>query len=344
MTRARYRGSLAVWALLVAYASLYPFWPLRLPSPDAALGFFIPPRYPSRADIGFNVIAYIPLGTLACLYFRQRAAGWPAIAKAIALATALSLGMELMQFFIPNRVASVYDLIANASGALVGSLVFADPFYSMVTRPLGELRESTIISGAWGDAGLVLIMLWLLAQFNPALPFFGAGDIAGADTQMQLVEWTAVGMSICGFGLFISSLVKLEAGSLRVTVVLLSVALWLKFVFASFILQPNFAADWVSTGRLLGLVAGMALFIPLRRLGRMMRMYVALVLILAGALFSKIFGEYSPVEEFLRLFRWPHGQLGSFATLTRFLHELWPFAAVTFLTALFIREKRPRVP
>ena len=31
MTASRYRGSLAVWALLLAYASLYPFFPLRLP-------------------------------------------------------------------------------------------------------------------------------------------------------------------------------------------------------------------------------------------------------------------------------------------------------------------------
>jgi len=37
MTRSRYRGSLAVWALLIAYASLYPFAPLRLPPPDAVV-------------------------------------------------------------------------------------------------------------------------------------------------------------------------------------------------------------------------------------------------------------------------------------------------------------------
>lgn len=344
MIGARYRGSLAVWALLLAYASLYPFWPLRIPSPDAALSFFLPPRYPSRADVAFNVIAYVPLGMLACLYFRQRVGGWRAMALAAGFAAVFSLGMELLQFFIPNRVASLYDLLANAAGALVGSMVFLDPLYSTVTRPLGQLREGTLIQGAWGDAGLVLVMLWLLAQLNPALPFFGAGDIAGAsDTGLQLIEWTAVGLGICGFGLFISTLVRHEHGSLRVTVVLLSVALWLKFVFASLILQPNFSSEWVSTGRVLGLVAGMAIFIPLRKLGRFVRMYLAFVLILAGALLAKIFGEYSPMEEFLRLFRWPHGQLGNFATLTRFLHELWPFGAVVFLVALFVHGKRRRL-
>ena len=128
------------------------------------------------------------------------------------------------------------------------------------------------------------------------------------------------------------------------TAVLQSMALWLKFAFASLMLQPNFSADWVSTGRMLGLAGGMAAFFPLRRVGRVGRTYLALVLILAGAMFSKIFGAYSPLDEVLRLFRWPHGQLASFATLTRFLHELWPVAAVVFLASRFIRSRRTPVP
>ena len=90
----------------------------------------------------------------------------------------------------------------------------------------------------------------------------------------------------------------------------------------------------------LTLAGGILLFMPLRKIGRLGRIYLAFVLILAAALFSKIFGAYSAVDEFLRLFRWPHGQLASFATLTRFIHELWPFAAVVFLVALFLHVRR----
>jgi len=61
-------------------------------------------------------------------------------------------------------------------------------------------------------------------------------------------------------------------------------------------------------------------------------------MIMAGDLLSKIFGAYSSLDDFPRLFRWPHGQLASFATLTRFIHELWPRAAVIFLVALFLRR------
>ena len=344
MTVSRYRGSLAVWALLLAYASLYPFFPLRPPTPEAIAGFFLTPRYIVRADIAFNVVAYVPFGTLACLYFRQVGDGRFAIPKAAGLAAIYSLAMELAQLFVPNRVSSLIDMGCNAAGAAIGALAFADPLYSVVTRQLGEVRERVVVAGAWGDAGLVLLMLWLLAQLNPALPFFGAGNI-GDDERVEqaILQWVAVGLSICGFGLFVSAIVRLATGSLRATLVLLSVALWLKFAAASVLLQPHFAEEWLSPGRIGGLAGGLILFLPLRRMPRLGRIYLALVMILAGALFSKIFGAYSPVEEFLRLFRWPHGQLGSFATLTRFLHELWPVAAIVYLIALFFRERREPV-
>ncbi len=341
MRPSRYRGSLAVWLLLLAYASLYPFYPLRLPSPEAVTGFFLTPRYIIRSDIAFNFVAYVPLGTLACLYFRHEGEGRHAILRALGLGAAFSFMMEVAQLFVPNRVSTATDLVANAAGAIAGAWVFAPPIHSLFTRPLGELRERIFIPGAWGDAGLVLLMLWLLAQLNPALPFFGAGNIGGeAVAQVEFLQWFAVALSICGFGLFVSSLLPTGSGSLTITLVLLSIALWLKFFTASLLLQPHFAEEWLSVGRIGGLAAGLVLFVPLSRLPRAGRLYLALVMILAGALFNKIFGAYSPVDEFLRLFRWPHGQLGSFATLTRFVHELWPVGAIAFLVGLFVRERR----
>ncbi len=347
MIAGRYRGSAAVWAGLIAYASLYPFVPLRLPAMESVAGFFTRPKYVTEFDVALNVLAYMPFGALACLSFRQEGSTARAIAKAAALGAAWSFAMESLQLFVPNRIASFYDVAANAAGSLWGALIFADPFYSLVTRPLGDIRERVVIAGAWGDAGLVLVMLWLIAQLNPALPFFGAGNIGasaeGADA-LALLPWAAVAMSICGFGLFVSALLRGPGrGALRATVALLSVALWLKFVAASFMLQPYFAEEWLSVGRFAGLVVGLAFLVPLRRLPRAGRIYLALVLVLAGALFSKIFGQYSAVEELVRMFRWPYGQLASFATLTRFLHESWPLMALAYLIALFFEARRSSV-
>ena len=339
---ARYRGSLAVWCLLLAYASLYPFFPLRLPGEDTFAGI-VARKYITEFDVAINVLAYVPLGTLACLHFLQETTRARAIVKAALLGAALSTAMEAAQVFIPTRISSIYDVLANAAGALAGALVFLDPWYSTVTRPLGELRERVVIEGQWGDAGLVLVILWLIAQLNPALPFFGAGNIVSEDdasTAAAVLQWSGVALSICGFGLFISALLRGPQGALRVTLVLLSIALWLKFVAASFMLQPHFAEDWLSAGRVVGLIAGIVVLFPLRLLSRPARIYTALLFVLAGALVSKIFGAYNALDEWLRLFRWPHGQLANFATLTQYLHEGWPFLAIVFLIALFFHARK----
>ena len=80
---ARHRGALAVWALLVAYASLYPFWPLRMPSPDA-LAVFLRPKVVLEFDVALNAIAYLPLGALACLILLGANSPWSARARAVA--------------------------------------------------------------------------------------------------------------------------------------------------------------------------------------------------------------------------------------------------------------------
>jgi hypothetical protein len=128
-------------------------------------------------------------------------------------------------------------------------------------------------------------------------------------------------------------------GTLRVTLGVLSVALWLKFLGASAILQPAFSGEWATPERFAGIACGLAVLAAARRLSRPARTYIAMLAILAGALFSEIAGAYSPLEVLLRAFRWPYGQLANLATLTRFLHESWPFATLVFLVALFLRER-----
>lgn len=342
----RYRGTVAVWLVLIAYASLYPFAPLRLPSWDAVVGMFIRQRYVVVSDIVWNVVAYMPLGLLVRLHLADHGKARPSL-RAIAFAAAWSFGMETWQLFLPNRVASMYDVASNAIGAALGTAMFIEPFHSAFTRPLAELRGRWLIGGARGDAGLMLVVLWLLAQLNPALPFFGAGNLVDSATAAELsaqdtsvLPWVAVALSTCGFGLFISTLVRVGEGTLRVTVVLLSLALWLKFLGASLALQPGFSEAWVTVGRIVGLVTGLLAFAALRRIARAGRIYLGFLMLMAGDLLAKIFGEYSSLDDFLRLFRWPHGQLASFATLTRFIHELWPLAALVFLIALFLHERR----
>ncbi len=330
-----------MWALLVAYASLYPFVPLRPPGPDA-LAIFLRPKVLLEFDMALNAAAYAPLGAIACLILRPANAPWGARAKAVAWCAAWSLAMEAMQLVVPTRVASLYDVAANTTGAFVGTLLFAEPIHALAARPLAQVRERLVIGGGWGDAGLVLVTLWLLAQLNPALPFFEAGNIGGEGAPEPgefLVTAGSVALSVAGFGFFVSVVLRGPAGALRWTLLLLTAALWCKFAMASVMLKPHLSPEWVTEGRVIGLVAGLAAFAPLRRLGRTPRIYLAIVLTLAGALLAKIFGAYSALGDFLRLFHWPYGQLATFATLTRWIHEAWPVLALAWLIALFLRRR-----
>jgi|CXWL01.1.fsa_nt_gi VanZ family protein len=345
-SRGRHRGSLLVCALVLAYVSLHPFHPLRLPGGDA-FALFLRPKYYATFDILLNAAAYVPLGALACLVFRAGGDAGRAIWKAAAAGGAFSLAMETAQLFVPFRVASIADIAANAAGALMGALLFAGPLYAAATRPLGELRERLFVRGPWGDAGLALLALWIIAQLNPALPFFEAGSIgAGGEADPSEVEWPllllqviAVALSTAGFGMFVSVLLNGPWGALRFTVALLSIALWLKFAAAATMLKPTFTADWVNEVRVIGLAAGLLLFIPLRNVPRRARTYLAILLVLAGTLFAKVVGDYTPLDDLVRLFNWTHGQLTTFASLTRYLHEVWPLLALAYLIALFVSSR-----
>lgn len=339
----RHRGSLLVCALVLAYASLYPFIPLRRP-PDDALGIFLQLRYLTAFDVVLNLVAYMPLGALAVLVLHASGSSKHVIAKATAIGFAFSATMEFLQLFVSFRFAQATDIASNTVGALAGALLFARPVYESLTRPLEALRDRLFEPGTWGDAGLALVALWLIAQLNPALPFFEAGSIGSAgdtnpiegDAAILALQAIAVTLSTCGFGLFVSTLLRGPDGALRFTVALLSLALWLKFVTAATMLKPQLSADWVNEVRVIGLAAGLLMFIPLRGLRRGTRTYLAMLLVLAGALFARIVGDYSPMDDLVRLFRWPYGQLATFTALTRYLHEVWPLLVMAYLIAYFV--------
>ena len=57
---------------------------MRLPAADA-LAIFLRPRYVLEFDLALNVLAYVPLGALACLNIRATNTEGIAMAKAIAI-------------------------------------------------------------------------------------------------------------------------------------------------------------------------------------------------------------------------------------------------------------------
>ncbi|MGW9157874.1 VanZ family protein [Microbacterium sp. NPDC055665] len=74
----------------------------------------------TRLEIIANILVFVPVGILAFLLLPRRV--WP---LALLVGPLLSLGIETAQrVALPHRAATVTDVVANSTGALVG-VVFA---------------------------------------------------------------------------------------------------------------------------------------------------------------------------------------------------------------------------
>ena len=115
--------ALALSVTIILAGSLYPFR-LRLPSdgmgPVAAL-FESLGRSPPWRDFLANIVFYAPAGLFATLVWADTRTRRMA-QTALLAAAALSASNELMQYYV-GRQTSVFDIVANTFGALLGIIV-----------------------------------------------------------------------------------------------------------------------------------------------------------------------------------------------------------------------------
>jgi VanZ family protein len=175
-----HRSSASVLAVmfagLIVYASLYPFseWRNQGLGPFAFLS--APwPRYWSQFDTVANCFGYAPLGFLTTLaLLRTTLTPWPVV-WATLVACILSLGMEALQTYLPQRVPAVSDWLLNTMGA------FAGAWLANTLEQLGAIDHWSRFRSRWftrdSRASLVLLATWPLALlFPPAVPL-GLGQV-----------------------------------------------------------------------------------------------------------------------------------------------------------------------
>lgn len=125
-------GRLAAWVLayaaFIVYGSLVPLDYRPLPFDEAWERFqrtpFLTLGVGSRADWIANGVLYLPLGALGTLWLRRAAwPSWLAVATMLVFGVALAFAVEFAQLFFPPRTVSQNDLIAEAIGLAVGTIV-----------------------------------------------------------------------------------------------------------------------------------------------------------------------------------------------------------------------------
>ena len=84
-------------------------------------------------DLARNIVGFVPLGIAAYLYLLRRRRRSDALRLTILLGFATSFSIEVLQWFIPQRVSGMTDIITNTTGAALGAFILqARPIRAML--------------------------------------------------------------------------------------------------------------------------------------------------------------------------------------------------------------------
>jgi VanZ family protein len=327
------------YALLIIYASLYPLagWHDSGGDPLAFLGAAWP-RYYTGFDLATNIIAYLPFGFFCTAALRRRLAPISAGMVAVALGGGLSLAMELLQNYLPNRVPSNLDLVCNAAGTLLGGMVGARwGARALDDGRLARWRRQVMMRAYGVDMGVLLIAAWLMTQLSPETLLFGSGNLRQMldlpPVQPFLAErFVNLETAIATAGLLAAGLMTtllLRRNARLLTGGLLLLALLVKTLAHALLMGPGAALAWITPGNSLGLAIGMALWWSASFLVFPLQRALAALALLVATVMVNVAPENPYLSNTLQI--WNPGQFLNFNGLTRLISSLWPFLALPWL-------------
>lgn len=344
------RPAALMFAVLIVYASLYPFdgWRWQGIHP---FGFLTAPfpRYWTAFDVCANLVGYMPLGFLTVVVALRSGVARKWLVVAFLIPSLLSLALETGQVFLISRVASNVDWMLNTAGGWLGSisalLLARTQFFSIWQRLRGHLFEPD------AHGALILLALWPVALLYPMSLPFGLGQVWWAleSSAAQMLADTAfahwlpvrtsdalplspvveawcvalwlMAPSLLGFSVLHGGwrratwLVLVQGGS--VAVVGLSSALTY---------GPDHAWSWLTSPVILafGFHAVMGLFAVLLS-RRACVVWLVWVLLVALGLLNQ-----APITPYLAesLNVWAQGRFIRFYGLTQWLGWIWPYAVI----------------
>ncbi len=357
------RASLLVYALLIMYASWYPFsnWRSNGLPPLAFLGAPLP-HYWTMFDLITNIIAYVPFGILAVFALYPRIRGIAAFLLALLSGILLSGVMETVQTFLPNRVSSNLDLLTNTGGVFIGTLagVFLMPTFLEQSR-LVLLRRRWFTHEA--SRGLIVIGLWPLAQIYPQGYLLGHGQIAPILSDW-LSDWLSMPIDLsaairhskqltveqywlseaiitaCGLTsalLTLLCMLRPRGPKMALALLALATAITVKSMASALLFSPDNAFAWWTPGAEGGLLLGIAMVSGLIFAPPVaQRRVAALTLMVSLFVINAV-----PANPYFvaTLQTWVQGKFLNFNGAAQFLSLMWPLVALWFLFHPVHRQK-----
>lgn len=353
-----------LYVVLIVYASLYPFdaWRDQGIAPWAFLT--APwPKYWTGFDVTANVLGYAPLGFLLSLSGMRMS--WPgrAVVWATAFAALLSLLMEGLQSYLPQRVPSLTDFLLNVGGAWLGAVAA-----SLLER-LGLLHRWSQFRARWfvrdAHLALALMAIWPVALLFPVSVPLGLGQIWERleDSLTSLFDGTpfedwiplrdfelepllpGAELLCVMLGLLIPALlgfgvIRHLGQRLVYAAFVLALSLGASALSATLTYGPSHAWTWLDMPVAIGLGSGCVLSLVLALLsGRWCWSLLLLSLLIQQSLLNQ-----APESAYFAqtLQTWEQGRFIRFHGLVQWLGWLWPYAVMAFTLARLSREREPR--
>jgi VanZ family protein len=331
-----------VYLVLLVYACLHPasgWYSSGLPLFDYLTAPW--PKYFVLEDLILNILGYVPLGLTMLPALPHSWSRWRQVVITVLFAALLSFTLETIQGFLPTRVSSNVDIGANVCGALIGALAGLRWGHALFApqHGLARLRERYITDGLTGDAGMMLLWLWLFAQITPDNLLFGGGDLrsllgiapATPFRADRLITFEAVQTAsmLVAVGLFARCMLRV-AGPLLAGALLLFGVGARSLATALFFAPPDPLA-WLTPGTERGLVVGGILLLVILRLPRVAQHALAGTTMLVATAFINLMPESPYLQSHIIVTR---GNYPNLYGLSRLVAALWPFAALAYLSAL----------
>ena len=187
---------------LMLYGSLQPFH-LRHVAFDSPLELLTRLRWgiSPPADLFVNILLYSPFGAALAWALPEGWSGARKAATAVLAGFAISLSVEVAQWFIVTRVASLADVAMNTTGALFGCAAGLGVRARDLRGPRSDLFRVTV-----DPVGAALLLAWLgsfLPVWLPRLqvrhwPAEWSGHLAAGWPGWQPVAMQALGWLIAG--------------------------------------------------------------------------------------------------------------------------------------------------
>jgi VanZ family protein len=347
---------------LIVYASLYPFsdWRDQGIAPWAFLS--APwPRYWTGFDVASNVVGYVPAGFLLALAAWRTGRGRRVVLRTTLACGALSLVLEALQSYLPDRVPSNVDLALNILGGWLGAVL------ATLLEKLGAIDRWSRFRARWflpeARGGLVLLALWPAALLFPAAVPLGLGQVlerveASLVELLQdtpFLEWVPMrevelqplvpgAEFFCVLlGMLIPCLVGyciIVARRRRLVFVLLTVAAGVLSTGLSAALSygPQHAWDWLQQPVIAGLA--LAAVLAVLMLTAPPRLSAAVALLSLGVYLSLL--NQAPADPYFSqtLQTWEQGRFIRFHGLAQWLGWAWPYASLLYLLSVIWRQDR----